>query len=189
MLANVLLIILIALSVAMDVTAVAASYALKRFRTADIAKLAATFGLFQFGMSLIGAIGGSAANRVLGRWDHWIAFGLLAFVGVSMIREAFEDHCDEVEKIDPKLGLHTLLILGVATSLDALAVGATLPTIGLPLLASTIVIGLVSFVMSFVGGWAGRKVGEKFGKSVEILGGAVLIGIGFWTLAEHILGR
>ncbi len=180
------LLLLIAFSVAMDVTAVAASYALKRFRMRDITKLAVTFGAFQFVMALAGALGGNAANRYLERWDHWIALALLGFVGVSMIREALEDHCDEVEKLDPKLPIHTLLVLGVATSIDALAVGATLPTLGLPLLASAAVIGFVSFAMSFVGAWAGRAVGETFGSRVEILGGVILIAIGIWTVVEHL---
>ena len=182
------LLLLIALSVAMDVTAVAASYALKRFRMRDIAKLAVTFGSFQFVMALAGALGGSAANRYLERWDHWIALALLTWVGVSMIREALEDHCDEVGKLDPRLPLHTLLVLGVATSIDALAVGATLPTLGLHLVASAAVIGVVSFGMSFFGAWAGRAIGEKFGSRVEILGGTVLIAIGVWTVVEHLTG-
>jgi putative Mn2+ efflux pump MntP len=172
----------------MDVTAVAASYALKRFKMRDITKLAVTFGSFQFTMALAGALGGSAANRYLERWDHWIALALLGFVGVSMIREALEDHCDEVDKIDPRLPLNTLLVLGVATSIDALAVGATLPTLGLPLLASAAVIGFVSFAMSFFGAWAGRAIGENFGSRVEILGGVILIAIGIWTVVEHLNG-
>ena len=172
----------------MDVTAVAAAYALKRFRMRDIAKLAVTFGSFQFAMALAGALGGNAANRYLERWDHWIAFALLAWVGGKMIHEALEDHCDEIGKIDPSLPLHTLLVLGVATSIDALAVGATLPTLGLPLLTSATVIGLVSFAMSFFGAWAGRALGERFGSRVEILGGVVLIAIGIWTVAEHLIG-
>jgi putative Mn2+ efflux pump MntP len=182
------LLLVIALSVAMDVTAVAASFALKRFATRDIAKLAITFGTFQFAMALAGALGGNAAGRYLERWDHWIAFVLLAWVGGKMIHEALEDHCDEVDKVDPRLPLHTLFVLGVATSIDALAVGATLPTLELPLATSAAVIGLVSFGMSFFGAWAGRKIGEKFGSRVEILGGTVLIAIGIWTVAEHLTG-
>lgn len=185
---TVALLLIIALSVAMDVTAVAASFALKRFAMRDIAKLAVTFGSFQFAMALAGALGGNAANRYLERWDHWIAFALLAWVGGKMIHEALEDHCDEIEKVDPKLPLHTLLVLGVATSLDALAVGATLPTLDLPLVASATVIGIVSFGMSFFGAWAGRVVGEKFGSRVEIAGGTVLIAIGVWTVVEHLTG-
>lgn len=105
-----------------------------------------------------------------------------------MIHEALEDHCDEVEKVDPNLPLHTLFVLGVATSIDALAVGATLPTLELPLATSAAVIGVVSFGMSFVGAWAGRAIGEKFGSRVEILGGIVLIAIGVWSVAEHFIG-
>ncbi|MFA6954788.1 MAG: manganese efflux pump MntP family protein [Thermoanaerobaculia bacterium] len=182
------LLLLIALSVAMDVTAVAASFALKRFSMRDITKLAITFGSFQFAMACAGALGGHAAERYLERWDHWIAFALLAWVGGKMIHEALEDHCDDIEKIDPTLPLHTLLVLGVATSLDALAVGATLPTLELPLVASAAVIGIVSFAMSYFGAWAGRRIGEKFGSRVEILGGAVLIAIGVWTVVEHLTG-
>jgi putative Mn2+ efflux pump MntP len=185
---TIVLLLLIALSVAMDVTAVAASFALKRFSMRDITKLATTFGSFQFAMACAGALGGHVAERYLERWDHWIAFALLAWVGGKMIHEALEDHCDDIEKIDPTLPLHTLFVLGVATSLDALAVGATLPTLELPLLTSATVIGIVSFAMSFFGAWAGRKLGEHFGSRVEILGGVVLIGIGVWTVVEHLTG-
>jgi putative Mn2+ efflux pump MntP len=185
---SVALLLLIAFSVAMDVTAVAASFALKRFAMRDIAKLAVTFGSFQMAMACAGALGGQAAERYLERWDHWIAFALLAWVGGKMIHEALEDHGDELAKIDPTLPLHTLFVLGVATSLDALAVGATLPTLGLPILASATLIGIVSFGMSFFGAWAGRKLGERFGSRVEILGGCVLIAIGIWTVVEHLTG-
>lgn len=184
----VVLLLLIALSVAMDVTAVAASFALKRFPTRDIARLAVTFGSFQCAMALAGAVGGEVVARYFEAWDHWIAFALLLWVGGKMIHEARQDHGDEIAGVDPKLPLRTLMVLGVATSIDALAVGATLPTLELPIVTSAAVIGLVSFAMSFFGAWAGRAVGESFGSRVEIVGGAVLIAIGIWTVVEHLTG-
>lgn len=168
--------LLIAFGVAMDCTAVSAAYALRRFGARDIAKLAITFGSFQAGTALLGAFGGTALTRMLGGWDAWIAFGLLLGVGSHMIYEALfaEDDADVVAVLSPP----ALLALGVATSIDSLAVGATLPTLGLPIVFSCAVIGAVSFLMSFVGAWGGIRAGERFGPTVEVIGGIVLIAIG-----------
>lgn len=176
----------IAFGVAMDCTAVSAAYALRKISAGDLAKLAVTFGSFQAGTALIGALGGNVITRHLAGWDAWIAFGLLLGVGAHMIHEAlFGD--DEESESGSNLALPAVLALGVATSIDSLAVGATLPTLGLPVVLSALVIGLVSLAMSFVGAWAGVRAGERFGPSVEILGGAVLIAIGLTAVWPELV--
>lgn len=174
---------LIAFGVAMDCTAVSAAYALRKLAPRDLAKLAVTFGSFQAGTAIIGALGGREITLYLAGWDAWIAFFLLFGVGSHMIYEAFFDHDDEVA-VASQLSIASVLALGVATSIDSLAVGASLPTLGLPIFMSGVTIGIVSFLMSFVGAWAGVRAGERFGPSVEVLGGIVLIIIGvraIWT--------
>ncbi len=177
---------LIAFAVAMDCTAVSAAYALRRVSRADLATLAITFGTFQAVTTLFGAFGGTALASWFGQWDGWIAFILLLAVGSHMIHEAIsEDHDEEADR--PDLPLVAILALGMATSIDSLAVGATIPTLGLSITVSTVVIGIVSLAMSFVGAWAGRRLGERFGPSVEILGGVVLIAIGLRALWLELL--
>jgi manganese efflux pump family protein len=178
--------ILLAFGVAMDCTAVAGAYALRRICRADLVKLAFTFGAFQACTAFLGALGGTAVANRLGGWDAWVAFGLLLGVGAHMIHEAVFDRHDDAPDC-PTMRLPEILVLGVATSIDSLAVGATLPTLGLPVLLSAAVIGLVSFLMSFVGAWAGVRVGERLGPAVEILGGVVLIGIGVRALWLHYI--
>ncbi|MCP3100564.1 manganese efflux pump MntP family protein [Myxococcus sp. K15C18031901] len=177
--------LLIALGVAMDATAVSGSMAIRGARPADVFKLALTFGLFQFGMSLAGALGGKAILARFASIDHWIAFGLLAAVGGHMLWEAFS-HDEAAPRPATGIPLPKLLTLGVATSIDALAVGATLPALELDILVSTGVIGVTTAVLSVAGAWAGRRLGERFGTSLEVLGGLVLIGIGLKTLLEHL---
>lgn len=176
---------LLALGVAMDATAVSGGMAIRGARPPDVLKLALTFGLFQFGMSLGGALGGKAILTHFSAVDHWIAFGLLALVGGHMIWEAFS-HDDEEARAATGIRIPMLLTLGVATSIDALAVGVTLPALNLSILLSTGLIGVMTFVLSILGAWAGKRLGERFGTSIEIIGGLVLIGIGFKTLFDHL---
>jgi len=170
--------VILAFAVAMDCTAVSAAYSLRRISASDLARLAATFGAFQAATAFVGALGGTALTRYLGGWDAWIAFGLLLGVGGHMIFEALFEDADEEATAAPELSLVSLTALGVATSIDSLAVGATLPTLGLPIALSASTIGLVSFLMAYVGAWGGTRAGARFGPSVEILGGVVLIAIG-----------
>lgn len=180
--------LLISLGVAMDATAVSAGWAIRGARARDVLTLALTFGVFQFGMSLAGAFGGTAVERYFSTVDHWIAFVLLAVVGGKMVWEAFrhEDH-PSGEKA-PRLAVVTLLTLGIATSIDALAVGVTLPTLDLGVVTPAVAIGAVTAICSFGGAWIGKRLGERFGAGVETFGGIVLIGIGVKTLIEHLAG-
>lgn len=177
---------LIAFGVAMDATAVSAAYALRGFRRAQLAILAIIFGVAQMVMALAGALGGQRLEPLIERWDHWVAFILLLVVGGRMIREAFDDD-GEGEERTSHLAVGTVLLLAIATSIDSLAVGLTLPTLNLSPVSSSVVIGVVTSICSLGGAWLGVKLGERFGRRIEILGGLILIGIGFHVLLEHTI--
>ena len=177
---------LIALGVAMDATAVSAGYALRGLDRTRIVLLALVFGAFQLVMALVGAVGGRRIENLIGRWDHWIALVLLTIVGGRMIHEAFETHEDE--RPVATLSLAGVLALGIATSIDSLAVGLTLPTIGLPIVRSAVVIGAVTAACSLGGAWLGARIGERFGQRVEVLGGLILIAIGIKVVVDHTTG-
>lgn len=149
-----------------------------------VLRLSLAFGLFQFVMPLIGWLAGSTVVDLIQNFDHWIAFALLAIVGGKMIREGFENENDE-EKVDRTKGL-PLLMLSIATSIDALAVGFSFSLLKTPILFPAAVIGVVCFAMTAIGMIFGKGLAKIFGKKVEILGGLVLIGIGIKILMEHL---
>jgi putative Mn2+ efflux pump MntP len=147
-------------------------------------RLAFHFGLFQAGMTLIGWLAGTTVQRWISSIDHWVAFGLLAYVGVNMIRSGLDKDGDEKHS-NPSKGV-TMVFLSVATSIDALAVGISLAMISVPILFTSLLIGVVTFGLSLFGLMAGGKLGEKFGKRMEILGGVILIVIGLRVLTSHL---
>jgi len=174
--------LLLALALAMDAFAVALTQGAK-FRP-DLrggTAIALTFGVFQALMPLAGWVIGAVALIYVEAVDHWIAFGLLAFLGVRMLGGHVGD-----EEASHALTGRTLLVAGVATSIDALAAGITLPTLGVaPLLAVTL-IGIVTAVMSGAGVALGRIAGDRMGEWAERAGGIILIGLGIKILAEHM---
>lgn len=178
----------LAAALAMDAFSVSVTDGLviKNFKLADAAKVGLFFGAFQFIMPCIGNFLASFATDYIEKFDHWIAFILLAFLGVRMIWEAIRGE-DEIPQ-NP-LRLSTLFLMAVATSIDALAAGVSLAAVNAPIIYSSAVIGIVAFVFSFFGMYAGRRFGDLLGNKAEILGGAVLIFIGTKTLIEHLLGR
>ena len=180
--------LLLSLSVAMDAVAVSASAgaAARGSRIVTALKLAVTFGVFQSAMASLGWLAGAEVVASIEAWDHWIAFVLLAFIGVRMIREGLRGDDDHQQARDLSIG--SLLILGVATSIDSLAVGVTLPMLELPFLLAISSMGLVTFVLSFPAGLAARSLGDRFGSRLEVFGGAVLIALGFKILIEHLTG-
>jgi putative Mn2+ efflux pump MntP len=143
------------------------------------------FGLFQGGMTLLGWLAGKTVVGYIARVDHWVAFGLLAFVGVRMIRGGLQKAGEEPAIPDPSHGL-TLVILSVATSIDALAVGLSLAFLDVNVLWSALLIGGVSAVLSLLGLNLGNQLGLRFGKSMEILGGLILIAIGLRVVITHL---
>jgi manganese efflux pump family protein len=178
--------ILIALSLAMDAFAVstACGVQIAVVRYGHVLRVAITFGLFQFIMPVIGWFAGSAFSSWLLAVDHWVAFGLLLLIGAKMIWESFRDDSGAPAK-DPTKGWN-LLVLGVATSIDALAVGLSLSFLDTSIWYPAVVIGVVAAVLSAVGALFGCRLGHRFGVWAERFGGLVLIGIGIKILVEHL---
>ncbi len=144
------------------------------------------FGGFQALMPLVGYLAGSTFAAYVESFDHWIAFILLAFIGGNMIREALgpEEHGEEAAK-DP-FGFRTMLLLAIATSIDALATGVTFSFLDTNIWIAILTIGLTTFCFSVTGLLVGNLVGSRFHKWAEMFGGAVLIGIGLKILVEHL---
>lgn len=180
-----------ALAVAMDAVAVSISSGMTRgSRVAwrDAFAMGAVFGAFQAVMPALGYLGGSVFKEAIEAWDHWIAFGLLAAVGGHMIWEALSgDEFREGARGNP-FAWRRLMVLGVATSLDAAAVGLTLALIDMPLLASVAIIGAVTFALCVPAVHFGSRLGERVAHRAELLGGVVLVLIGCKILAEHLSG-
>lgn len=178
-------ILLIAVGVSADAFAVSLSQGvtMRAFRWRHALLIAGLFGLFQALMPLLGWLLGKGFADAISGVDHWIAFGLLALIGGKMLWEAFQD--DEEEDDEPSLDLRGLLILAVATSIDALAVGVSFAVLPVNLPLALTVIGVVTFVISLVGVRLGRSVGSWLGKPAEILGGLILIGIGLRIVLSH----
>lgn len=172
---------LLALALAMDAFAVALTQG-ARFRPglAGALAIALTFGVFQAVMPLAGWAIGAVAFEYVEAVDHWIAFGLLTFLGVRMLG----GHVGEDEAAHALTG-KALLIAGVATSIDALAAGITLPTLDVAPWLAVGLIGLVTFALSGAGVMLGRVAGDRWGEWAERAGGVILIGLGVKILAEH----
>ena len=178
----------LALALAMDAFAVAlgTGAVLSRLTGRHLFRLGFHFGLFQALMPVIGWLAGLTIMQWVEAWDHWIAFSLLAIIGGRMIYEAFSDE-EKTDDRDPTKGL-SLVLLSIATSIDALAVGFSLSVIGVSIWMPALVIGLVAGVLTIVGMLLGGRIGDRWGSRVEIFGGLVLIAIGIKILSEHLSG-
>jgi putative Mn2+ efflux pump MntP len=178
--------LLIAVGLAMDAFAVSLGIGCAGQARDSRAKfrLAFHFGVFQTGMTLLGWLAGSTVAGLISGIDHWIALVLLAYVGVNMIRSGFNSDC-ETYQTNPSKG-KTLLMLCFATSLDAMAVGLSMAMLKTPVIIPSLVIGVVASGLSTFGLFAGNKLGETFGKRMEILGGFILVGIGLQILVTHL---
>ena len=149
-----------------------------------VLRLSIAFGLFQFVMPLVGWLTGLTVVNIIGGFDHWIAFVLLAFIGGKMIWEGLEKESNE-EKEDQTRGW-PLFLLSIATSIDALAVGFSFSVLKTPIIFPSAIIGVVCFLMTGVGMIFGKGLARIFGRKVEIIGGLVLIAIGVKILIEHL---
>lgn len=176
----------LALALAMDAFAVAlgTGAVLSRLTGRHLFRLGFHFGLFQALMPVIGWLAGLTIIQWVEAWDHWIAFSLLAIIGGRMIYEAFSDE-ENTDDRDPTKGL-SLVLLSIATSIDALAVGFSLSVIGVSIWMPALVIGLVAGILTIVGMLLGGRIGDRWGSRVEIFGGLVLIAIGIKILIEHL---
>jgi putative Mn2+ efflux pump MntP len=182
-------IFIIAVGLGMDAFSVAVGVGAsgRRLTYGPVLRLSLAFGLFQFIMPLAGWLAGMTVAAWIADFDHWIAFILLAFVGGKMIWESFHGDGRAESAVDPTKGL-TLLMLAVATSIDALAVGLSFAFLKIAIFYASILIGIVAFAMTLVGMVFGNKLGELFGKRAEMIGGLVLIGIGVKILLDHMNG-
>lgn len=180
-------IFLLAIGLAMDATAVAGArgMAAQRIRARHVWLVACLFGGFQALMPVLGWLIGASIGPLVQAWDHWIAFLVLAAIGGKMIWEASRADTEVERDAKDPFRLKVMLALAVATSIDALAVGLTLPMMGAPLLVSVLVIGVTTAVLSAIGLFAGRRFGAILGKRLDVVGGVVLIGIGLRLVVEH----
>jgi putative Mn2+ efflux pump MntP len=175
----------------MDATAVSAARGLatQRILPRHVLLVATFFGGFQALMPLIGYLVGSTVGHLVEGCDHWIAFALLDFIGAKMLWEAHGNDEERKSTSEGNLyGLRVMLVLAVATSIDALAAGITLPMINAPLVLSITTIGVTTALLSAVGLYAGQRFGSLLGKRLDVLGGIVLIGLGIKILYEHLHG-
>ncbi len=183
-------VILIAHGLAMDAFAVSVSAgaSVSGNRWLLALRLAAVFGLFQALMPLLGALAGERLSAVFSAYDHWIAFGLLAIIGGRMTREALTRHDCACEGRGHRsdLNLGQTLTLGVATSIDALAVGISLGLLEIDIHLAVALIGCITFALCFIGVLFGSLLCNRLGRRAELVGGLVLIAIGFHILGEHM---
>ena len=177
-------VLLLAVGLAMDAFAVSIckGLAVRKVTVRTMVIIGLWFGVFQGVMPVIGYMAGSAFYDLISDYDHWIAFILLFLIGVNMIREALSD---EEEGVDDDLGFRTMLLLAIATSIDALAVGISLAMTGDGIVEPALVIGVVTMLISMCGVWIGSRFGDRYGKKAELVGGAILILIGLRIVLEH----
>jgi len=180
--------VLIAVGLSMDAFAVSVGKGLGMRRREHLQAfvLAGAFGLFQGLMPLIGWLVGSQFASAITAYDHWIAFGLLAIVGGRMLWGAFQPDADEESPSRTGLGLREILVLAVATSIDALAAGVGFAFMRLDIWVTVAMIAVITGVLSFLGVVLGHQFGSRFEKPAEIAGGIILVGIGLKILLEHL---
>ncbi len=177
-------VLLLAVGLAMDAFAVSIckGLAVRKVTIRTMVIVGLWFGVFQGVMPVIGYVAGSAFYDLISEYDHWIAFILLFLIGANMIREALSD---EDEGVDDNLGFRTMLLLAIATSIDALAVGISLAMTGDGIVEPALMIGVVTMIISMFGVWIGSRFGDRYGKKAELVGGVILILIGLRIVLEH----
>lgn len=182
-------ILLLAIGLAMDATAVSAARGLvvPAIRPRHVLLVAGFFGGFQALMPMIGWLLGAWVGPFVHAWAHWIAFVLLTFLGGKMLWEAWRGGDERDEGVD-HFAWRTMLVLAIATSIDALAVGVTLPMLDAPFALSIATIGVVTALLSVAGLFAGRRFGALLGKRLDVAGGLVLVGLGVEILVEGLRG-
>ncbi len=181
--------VLIALGLSMDAFAVATCRGLEmpKFNWKHALVIALFFGVFQALMPLIGWAVGSTFSKYIENVDHWIAFALLAVIGLNMIWDSFKKEKQEDKECNNQgLKIIPLIFMAIATSVDALVVGITIAFINANIWITIAIIGSITFVLSFIGVAIGHKVGSKFKRVATAIGGVVLILIGLKILLEHL---
>ena len=185
---SVILILTVALALALDAFAVSVALSLRPrgISLKQTLRLALSFSFFQFLMPIIGWWAGTRILSLVQAFDHWVAFGLLLLIGCRMIRESLRPQKERKQKRrDPTKGW-SLLLLSIATSIDAFAMGLTFAALGEGILYPALLIGVVAFLMTVLGTKLGPIIGQIAGKWAELLGGSVLILIGIKILINHL---
>ena len=188
---------ILAVGLSMDAFAVAVckGLSLRNIRLRDCLKVGLYFGGFQAGMPLIGYILGVQFKDYITSIDHWIAFILLSFIGINMLRESREKDDEGISELSEtavgeedsnQLGFKNMIILGIATSIDALAVGVTLAFLQVDIIPAVSFIGIVTFMLSAIGVKIGNVFGVKYKSKAEAAGGIILILMGLKILFEHL---
>lgn len=176
-------IIFLSISLAMDAFAVSICKGLSmtKINIKKMLIIGIYFGLFQALMPVLGYLLGSSFSNLVASIDHFIAFILLGILGINMIKESFDS-----EEVNDDVGFKTMIVLAIATSIDALAVGVTFAFLNVNLLISISLIGIITFILSLIGVLIGNKFGGKLGNKAEFTGGVILILIGLKILLEHL---
>ena len=178
-------ILLIGIGLAMDAFAVSIckGLSMKKMNWKNAIIIALYFGVFQALMPLIGYFLGMTFESIVTTFDHWVAFALLTLIGGGMIKESFDS---EDEKKNDRVDFKTMVVLAIATSIDALAVGISLAALDRPIVESAAIIGVVTFVISIIGVYIGKFFGNRYKKRAELTGGIILVLIGVKILCEHM---
>lgn len=184
---NLLEILLVSVGLAMDAFAVSVCKGLS-MKMMDWKKaiiVGSYFGIFQMVMPIIGYMLGIGFSSFIENVDHWIAFGLLAFIGAKMIKESFQKE----EKINDSVDFKTMYMLAIATSIDALAIGITYAFLEVEnYMLAFACIGVITFILSIIGVKIGNRFGNKYGSNAEFVGGFILVCLGVKILIEHLWG-
>ncbi len=180
-------VLFISIGLAMDAFAVSVAngFTIKKLHLKHALRIALSFGIFQAVMPLIGWLAGIGLKKYIVSVDHWIAFTLLTFIGVKMIYESFVIEENIKQDKEENISSGNLLLLSIATSIDALAVGLSLTFLNIAIILPALCIGIVTFILSLSGVYLGRKFGHLCENKIEIAGGVILILIGIKILYEH----
>ncbi len=173
----------VGLSIDSFTASVSSGICIANIKIKDIFKIAICMSFFQALMPFIGWVLGVKFQSYIETFDHWIAFLLLGFLGLSMIHSAITS--SEDEKIGATLSIKLLIGMGIATSIDAMAVGVSFGILDLSILIPLFIIGIVTFIFSFLGAWFGKKIGNKYNLGLEMFAGVVLLALGTKILIEH----
>lgn len=178
-------VIFIGIGLAMDAFAVAICKGLSihKLNWKNTLRIALYFGIFQASMPVLGYVLGTNFENLVVAFDHWIAFVLLAAIGMDMIKSSFDQ---ETEKRNDKVDFKTMIVLAIATSIDALAVGITFAFLNVNLTHAICYIGIITFILSTLGVKIGNKFGDKFQSKAELFGGVILILMALKILLEHL---
>ena len=178
-------ILLISIGLAMDAFAVSIckGLSMKKMNWENAVIIALYFGVFQALMPLIGDFLGMTFESIVTTFDHWVAFALLTLIGGGMIKESFDD---EDDKKNDRVDFKTMVVLAIATSIDALAVGITFAFFDVNIVLAVSIIGIITFIISVLGVKIGNRFGDKYQNKAQIMGGIILVLLGFKILLEHL---